>query len=338
MSEAVPYKIAPLSVAQARLYNAVNSAIGTGSVFKFNPLVSYDSEEVVSAYLNINGAVLKVTALSDDFLNEEPLLQDINTNSLPPELLSACLEMVFSKEIEYLSSKVNAYVTFCDPPVSFTSLFEIYCTLNHKNCSVPLKIEFSSEDAAFNVAQMLENLEKTVNSELIHNLGIEIGFDIGYVTLKTRDLRELSCGDVLIPDVYLFDSNLAYAKLGNKCLVFELVDGQGIFKGIKTVVNEEKINNMSDNTQDVSMNEASSQIDENGTINTDDLNFEVAFEIDRRSLSYDEVSTLKPGSVLTLSCSKKSPVSIKVNGKRVGTGRLVDLGDSIGVQITELKS
>ena len=338
MSESVPYNIEPLSVAQARLFNAVNAVIGTGNVFKFNPLCVFDSEEVVSAFLNINGAVLKVSALSDDFLNEEPLLQDINTRSLPFELLSASLEMVFTKEIEYLSSKVNAYITFCDPPVSFSSVFALYCTLNHANCSIPLKIEIPSDEAAFNLALMFENLEKTVNSALVYNLGVELGFDIGYVTLKARDLKDLSCGDILIPDVYLFDSNLAYAKMGNKCLVFDLAAGQGIFKGIKTVANEENINNMSENTQDMSTNETASQIDENGTINTDDLNFEVAFEVDRRTLSFEEVSTLKSGSVLSLSCSKQSPVTIKVNGKRVGLGRLVDLGDNIGVQITELKS
>ena len=69
MSESVPYKIEPLSVAQARLFNAVNAAMGTGSVFKFSPLTVFDSEEVVSAFLNINGAVFKVSALYDDFLN-----------------------------------------------------------------------------------------------------------------------------------------------------------------------------------------------------------------------------------------------------------------------------
>ncbi|SFS80670.1 type III secretion system apparatus protein YscQ/HrcQ [Succinivibrio dextrinosolvens] len=338
MSEPVPYEIAPLSVSQARLFNAINAAMGTGAAFKFSPLSVYDSEEVVSAFLNINGAILKVSALSDDFLNEDPLLKDINPRSLPFELLSASLEMVFNREIEYLSSKVNAYITFCDPPVSFTSVFELYCTLNHETCSIPLKIEIPNDEAAFNLAHMFENLEKNVNEGLVHNLGVELGFDIGYVTLKTRDLKNLACGDILIPDVYLFDSNLAYAKIGNKCLVFELAEGQGIFKGIKTVANEENINNMSDNTQDMSMNEGASQIDETGTVNTDDLNFDVAFEVDRRSLTYDEVSTLKPGSVLTLSCSKQSPVSIKVNGKIVGSGRLVDLGDSIGVQVTELKS
>ncbi len=338
MSEPVPYEFTPLSVAQARLYNAVNAAMGTGAVFKFSPLNVFDGEEVVSAFLNINGAVLKISALSDDFLNGEPLLRDINTRSLPFEVLSASLEMVFTKEIEYLSSKVNAYITFCDPPVSFSSVFNLYCTLNHETCSIPLKIEIPSDDAAFNLAHMFENLEKTVNEGLLHNLGIELGFDIGYVTLKTRDLKDLACGDILIPDVYLYDSNLTYAKLGNKYLVFDLVEGQAYFKGIKTVANEENINNMSDNTQDMSMNEGASQIDETGTVNTDDLNFDVAFEIDRRSLTYDEVSTLKPGSVLTLSCSKQSPVSIKVNGKIVGSGRLVDLGDNIGVQITELKS
>lgn len=338
MSEPALYEIPRLSVAQARLFNSVNAVIGPSGSFKFSPLTEYDGEEVVSAYLNVNGAVLKVSALSDAFLNEDPLLQDINIRSLPFELLSASLEIAFSKEIEYLSSKVNAYITFCDPPVSFSSTQVLYCSLVHESCTIPLKIELPNDEAAFNLAHMFDSLEKSVNDELVHSLEFELGFDIGYVALKTRDLKDLSCGDILIPDVYLFDSNLAYAKLSNKYLVFDLADGQGFFKGIKTVANEENKNNMSENTEENVMHDGGSQVDSTGTVNTDDLNFEVAFEVDRRTLTYDEVTSLRPGSVLTLSCSKQSPVSIKVNGKIVGSGRLVDLGDNIGVQITELKS
>ncbi len=338
MSEPVPYNIEPLSVAQARLFNSVNAVVGPAGNFKFSPLASFDAPEVVSAYLNVNGAVLKVSALSDDFLNEEPLLQDINLKSLPFELLSASLEMIFSKEIEYLSSKVNAYITFCDPPISFTAEHVMYCSLVHESCTVPLKIEIPNDEAAFNLAHMFDSLEKRGNDSLVHSFAFELGFDIGYVTLKTRDLKDLSCGDILIPDVFLFDANLAYAKLSNKYLVFDLVEGQGIFKGIKTVPNEENKNNMSENLEENAMSDGASGVDASGSVNTDDLNFEVAFEVDRRTLTYDEVTTLKPGSVVTLSCSKQSPVSIKVNGKVVGSGRLVDLGDNIGVQITELKS
>ncbi len=338
MSEPVLYDIEKISPALARLYNAVNAVAGSCAGFKFSPLSIYDLPEVVSAYLNVSGAVLKISALADDFLNEEPLLQDINVKSLPKELLSASFELVFSKEIEYLSSKVNAYISFCDAPVSFSAAHVLYCTLQHELCSIPLKIEIPDDEAAVSLALMIENLEKNVNEGLVRNLDVVLGFDIGYVTLKTRELKMLSCGDILIPDVFLFESNTAYARLSNKYLVFALENGQGIFKGIKAVANEENKNNMSDNIEDNSVNEYASQIDTDAKLNTDDLNFEVAFEVDRRTLGYDEIAALKPGSVVTLSCSKKSPVSIKVNGRIVGTGRLVDLGDSIGVQITELKS
>ena len=77
---------------------------------------------------------------------------------------------------------------------------------------------------------------------------------------------------------------------------------------------------------------------EGGSINKADLIFDVAFQIDRKQMSFDEVSNLKTGNVITLSASKKSPVVISINGRNVGKGRLVDLGDSIGVQITDFQS
>lgn len=339
MSEPVPYEIEKISAARARLFNAVNAVVGTCAGFKFSPLSVYNLPETVSAYLVVNGTVLKISALSDDFLNEEPLLQDINVKSLPQELLSASLELVFSKEIDFLTSKSNAYIAFCDAPTSFSAAHVLYCTVNHESCSIPLKIEIPDDESAVNLALLFENLEKINNEGLVRNLEVVLGFDIGYVTLKTRELKELSCGDILIPDVFLFDANTAYARLSDKYLVFGLENGQGIFKGIKTVANEENKISMSDNTEETAVNdEVDSQLDTDAAVNTNDLNFEVAFEVDRRTLSYDEIVSLKPGSVLALSCSKQSPVSIKVNGKIVGTGRLVDLGDNIGVQITELKS
>ena len=55
-------------------------------------------------------------------------------------------------------------------------------------------------------------------------------------------------------------------------------------------------------------------------------------------MSVSDLSSMKVGDVVPLTCDKKSPVAIKINGKGVGTGRMVDLGSQIGVQVLDIKS
>ncbi len=342
MADILPYEIESLPFAKANLINALNNVIGTSDIFRFNPFEVLDLPAVTEIYLNINGAVLKISVLSDDFLNDDDLLSDININSLPKEISAAAFELAFSREFGYLNEYGKAYVSvLSDIPEDFTSAYTLFCTVKHNDSYIPLKVEFPGDDAANTIVAMLKNMNRESNTEIVNSLSVNLAFDIGYVSLKTLDLSTLSCGDIIIPDVFLYESNLTYAKLLNQYLVFELQDGQGIFKGIKSDVKKELMKNMSENVETNSANNAESADDLNTgnvSINTDALNFDVAFEIDRKTLSYDEITSLKPGSVVNLSCSKKSPVTIKVNDKVVGTGRLVDLGDNIGVQVTELKS
>lgn len=62
----------------------------------------------------------------------------------------------------------------------------------------------------------------------------------------------------------------------------------------------------------------------------------VAFELGRNELSVEELSRLAPGMVMSLARPLEEAVDIVVNGKRVGVGTLVQVGDSIGVRVVRL--
>lgn len=49
-----------------------------------------------------------------------------------------------------------------------------------------------------------------------------------------------------------------------------------------------------------------------------------------------EISSLAPGSILPLALPVNQAVQLVANGRRVGYGALVRIGDSLGVRVTRL--
>ena len=69
----------------------------------------------------------------------------------------------------------------------------------------------------------------------------------------------------------------------------------------------------------------------------DDLPVQLACEFGRLELSLGELRTLDAGSVLPLKKPAQAAVAILVHGRRMGQGRLGEIGDSLGVQIVRLQ-
>ncbi|WP_197038263.1 type III secretion system cytoplasmic ring protein SctQ [Billgrantia saliphila] len=68
----------------------------------------------------------------------------------------------------------------------------------------------------------------------------------------------------------------------------------------------------------------------------DGLPMRLVCELGRLELSLGELRELGPGSVLPLSRPAEGAVDLMVNGRLMGRGRLVEIGDSLGVQIVRL--
>jgi type III secretion protein Q len=60
------------------------------------------------------------------------------------------------------------------------------------------------------------------------------------------------------------------------------------------------------------------------------------FELGRTEVPVAGLETLQAGYVFDLSKPLSQSVDILANGRRVGSGELVRLGDSIGVRVTRL--
>jgi type III secretion protein Q len=68
----------------------------------------------------------------------------------------------------------------------------------------------------------------------------------------------------------------------------------------------------------------------------DDLPVRLVFEAGRVELSLGELQRLAPGALVPLGRPPGEPLDIMANGRRLGRGALVQIGDSLGVRIVSL--
>ena len=68
----------------------------------------------------------------------------------------------------------------------------------------------------------------------------------------------------------------------------------------------------------------------------DDLPVRLVFELGRVELSLGELQRLAPGALVPLARPLDEPVDIIANGRRLGRGTLVQIGESLGVRIVSL--
>jgi len=69
-----------------------------------------------------------------------------------------------------------------------------------------------------------------------------------------------------------------------------------------------------------------------------DVEVEITLEIGRRRLRIADVLKLSTGQTLELSKAAGEPLDIFVNGRLLGRGEAIVMGDRYGVRITELAS
>ena len=67
-----------------------------------------------------------------------------------------------------------------------------------------------------------------------------------------------------------------------------------------------------------------------------DVRLAVSVEVGRVPLTVREVMDLRPGSVIELEHGAAEPVEIHANGRCIGHGEIVVVGEQFGVRVTEL--
>jgi type III secretion protein Q len=150
----------------------------------------------------------------------------------------------------------------------------------------------------------------------------------GAVRLPLRTLQDLHHGDVLIPDEFPFERGEATLTFGHRYRAIARLDETGAY--VRSMLQHHKP------VQEINAMEGKTAP---GAVETDslgDLEIQLTFELGRQTVELEQLRTIAPGYVFGLGRSPNDPVDIVANGRRIGRGEIVRVGDGLGVRLIRL--
>ena len=279
--------------------------------------------------------------------------------SLPEGLRLALFELSLAPVLTSLAN----FLGLDNPPDILTESHEVP---NDFTCSVPLvlclpgkdvamTLYFPSQDSAEAVLHRLSQ-KKTIRNP-VSALVVAVTLEAGAMRLTLPELLALRPEDILLPETYPgLEGELCLRLAPNMAIRCAIADGNATVLGFEhgaprsaeketrreemadTLPNEKKA---ADSGTQV-LDEHQARPEDGATapelpINLDSLEVAVTFEVDRRLMSIAEIASLSPGYTFTLPVDPRGPVTIRANGKRLGAGRLVEVGGALGVQLISVE-
>ncbi len=273
-----------------------------------------------------------------------PLLQRLLTRAqvqLRPEELDAemaamVIETVLADRIEELEIQLGGEVNLLHIAKS-----------EPRSAMASLGFEIGSESdglkfpgVIFGSAPLLSNLARLWElqpAQLLdwHALTFTIASRVAYTDIRQSALRDLRVGDAM-----LFDRIAVPGGMG--VIVAETLraaatfDEQGILYLTETLGAPEQFALgdfiMSDE------DDAERAVLAVEDVSVDDLPVRLVFEVGRMEITLEELRSLNVGAPLPLERAATSAVHIFANGRRIGAGEMVMIGDQLGVRVTRLNS
>lgn len=165
------------------------------------------------------------------------------------------------------------------------------------------------------------------------NLPIPIAICAGWTDLALQTLQRLQLNDVILLDECLIDQ---YQK--NVVVRFGKrfgIRGELLQSGIKVT---DFIEGIMEDIDDFNgpLDEAN-QLDQSHS-DLDQISVRLHFDLGERMLTLADLKTVAPGYIFELGREPRRAVTIRVNGRKIGEGELVDIDGSIGVSILAIHS
>ncbi|PTY03467.1 YscQ/HrcQ family type III secretion apparatus protein [Verrucomicrobia bacterium LW23] len=155
---------------------------------------------------------------------------------------------------------------------------------------------------------------------------------LGHSTLAPADFGSLDFDDlILIDDFFLSKDGLCRVKIMHGPTY------PATYKGSKVTITSLQNEPIATPTPMATppANAATSATPAPGTGALEQIPIQIVFEAGELQVPYSQLLTMQPGYVFELPALAERPISIRANGMIVGRGELLQLGDRIGVRITE---
>jgi type III secretion protein Q len=164
------------------------------------------------------------------------------------------------------------------------------------------------------------------------DLPILVQFQAGTMRLSVGALSKLRTGDVLVPDDFPIGRNEITVVAGRRRAgtARAVPSGFSLHERLRPVRTAPMEFPMTDDDRRI----APDGTGDDGSL--DDLDVTLAFELGRRLIDLAELRSIAPGYVFPLTGDASAPVDILANGRRIGRGEIVRIGETLGVRATRL--
>lgn len=162
---------------------------------------------------------------------------------------------------------------------------------------------------------------------------IPLLISVGWTTLALPTLRELRLNDVIVLDEYLIDQHQqqVFIRFGNRFGI----RGELLKSSIKV---SDFIEEIMDDIDD--FNEPLDEVDQpdQGQSVVEQIPVRLYFDLGERMITLAELKVVAPGYIFELGRELRRAVTIRVNGRKIGEGELVEIDGNIGVSILAIQS
>jgi type III secretion protein Q len=192
-----------------------------------------------------------------------------------------------------------------------------------EGAALPVPLHLSVE-AAHLVADLLEQ-QASVDRHPVSALRLRLSVENGEALLSLGELRSLRAGDVLMLDGCPDDDPDHQVRLVLPGRLHARATSSG--EGICLLEPPIAIHF----AKDINMTESAIGPDLDSTL--DELPMKLVCQVGSVELSLAQLRELGEGSLLPLSAPTRDGVDLMVNGRRIGQGQLVKIGDALGVRL-----
>lgn len=184
--------------------------------------------------------------------------------------------------------------------------------------------------AAAMIASALDDL--AVPNSSTHELPIPVRINVGSVDVTVAELRTVRPGDVILADGDSGPTGAAIAIVAEQMRFSAERTAAGFRIASRLATERADPTGVWFMPTDASQRPAPEEAD------LEQLPIRVVFEVGRLELPLTEVRRLASGYVLPLARPSEAAVDIVANGRKIGQGSLLKVGDSIGVRVERLLS
>ncbi|RWB97832.1 MAG: YscQ/HrcQ family type III secretion apparatus protein [Mesorhizobium sp.] len=252
----------------------------------------------------------------------------IDVKRLAPAHAALLLESEFEKDLEWIESKLGETIAIAsieqDSVLDQTALAFV---LAGKDETIGCALHTDSVGLAVRAGRFLDAIGKA-RPPVPAEFPLPVCLWRNALTISHGDLQSLQPGDVVLFDDEEEEAALVIAErlYGPAVLTAsgpQLLAAPTAIAGSKW---EWTMNQDTPPHADQALEEAT----------LDELPVTLAFELGRTAMPLGEVRQLAPGAIVPLANVTKETVDIIANGKRVGRGEIVRIGESLGVRIARM--